>query len=154
VSHDLLRSAEKATLTVLKADAPLTALVAKTSIEPMPNTAGVNADGSNKWPFVRLDVTQSIPQGRGCTARASVGFIVHSFGKAAVNGSGQITKTARDVAGDINSAVVEALHGHAYAVNGKRYRFRVTSSQLMQDGAEADAYHGFANVAVVVYDDV
>jgi len=119
----------------------------------MPNTAGVNADGSNKWPFVRLDGTQSIPQGRGCTARAEVAFIVHSFGKAAFNGSGQIINTARDVSGALNSAVVEALHGHAHEVAGKRFRFRVTSSQLMQDGAEADAYHGFCNVEVRVYDD-
>ena len=60
-------------------------------------------------------------------------------------------ETARDHAGRINSAVVEALQAHAYEVAGRRYRFMVRSSRLMVDGAEVDAWHGIVNVVARVF---
>ena len=146
MANDLLRDTERAAVISLKANAPLTALIAKTSIDPQPDTAGVDADGFTIWPFITLEGTQAIPSGRGCAARSDVTFQLHSFAKARKNSDGALIETARDHAGKINTAVVEAIHNHAFTVAGRRYKFAVTSSRLMKDGGEADAYHGIAFV--------
>ncbi|WP_313437282.1 DUF3168 domain-containing protein [Novosphingobium sp.] len=142
MANDLLRATERAAVISLKADAPLAALVAKASIDPVAEAPA--------WPFIRLEGTQSLPQGRGCTARAEVSFQLHSFAKPRYAGddpvNGAMVETARDHAGRLNTAVVEALHNHAFEVSGRRYRFQVQSSRLMRDGAEADAWHGIASV--------
>lgn len=98
------------------------------------------------WPFIVLEGTQAIPAGRGCTARSEVTFQLHSFAKPVYNDDGAMTETAHDHAGRLNSAVVEAIHAHAFEVDGRRYRFAVSSSRLMRDGDEAGAWHGIANV--------
>lgn len=146
MASDLLRETERAALVSLKADASLLAILPKTSIEPQPKTAGVDAQDAPIWPFITIDGTQSIPSGRGCTARAEVTLMIHSFAKPAYNTAGAMTETAKDYAGRLNSAVVEAVHNHAFTVAGRRYRFVVRLSRLMQDGAEADAFHGVASV--------
>jgi len=135
---DLLRASERAAIVSLKADAPLATLVAKASIEP--------TDEAPAWPFIRLDGTQAIPAGRGCTARSEVTFLLHAFAKPRYNGSGGMVETAKDQAGAITSAIVEAIHGHAFVNDGRRYRFAARSSRLMQDGAEADAWHGIVSI--------
>lgn len=146
MANDLLRETERAAVISLKADAPLAALIAKTSIDPQPKTAGVDADGFTIWPFIVLEGTQAIPSGRGCSARSDVTFQLHSFAKVRKDGTGAIVETARDHAGKINTAVVEAIHNHAFTVAGRRYKFSVTSSRLMRDAAEADAWKGIAFV--------
>lgn len=143
LASDLLRQVERACIISLKADAPLAALVAKASIEPVTEEPA--------WPFLRLDGTQALPQGRGCTARSEVTFQIHSFAKPRYDEAGAMLETARDQCGHINSAVVEAIHNHAFAVDGRRYRFAVRSSRLMQDGFERDAYHGIASVIAKAY---
>lgn len=143
MASDLLRETERATIISLKADAALLAIVAKASIDPVIEASA--------WPFIRLDGTQAIPQGRGCTARSEVTFALHAFAKPRYNGAGAMLETARDHAGRINSAVVEAIHNHAYEVAGRRYRLAVRSTRLMMDGAEADAWHGIVNVIARAY---
>ena len=143
MASDLLRETERAAIISLKADAPLLAILPKAQIDPT-----VSAP---TWPFIRLDGTQALPQGRGCTARSEVSFQIHSFAKPRYNGANAMIETARDHAGRINSAVVEALQAHAYEVAGRRYRFMVRSSRLMMDGAEADAWHGIVNVVARVF---
>lgn len=141
MASDLLRETERAAIISLKGNAPLLDIVAKASIDPIAEAPA--------WPFIRLEGSQSLPQGRGCTARAEVTFQIHSFAKPRYQGANNTTpmvETARDHAGRINSAVVEALQGHAYEVAGRRYRFLVRSSRLLHDGAENDAWHGIANV--------
>ena len=143
MSSDLLRATERAAVISLKADAPLLAIIAKASIDPVAEAPD--------WPFVRIDATQAIPQGRGQTARSEVTFLLHSFAKPVYDGNGAMTETARDHCGRLNSAVVEAIHNHAYEVAGRRYRFAVRSSRLMHDGAEVDAYHGIVSVVARAY---
>jgi hypothetical protein len=143
VAGDILRETERAAIISLKASSPLLAIVPKTQIEPTAEEPG--------WPFIRLDGTQALPQGRGCTARSEVTFMIHSFAKPRYNGARAEIETARDHAGRLNSAVVEALQAHAYEIAGRRYRFVVRSSRLMMDGAEADAWHGIANVRAIVF---
>jgi len=104
-----------------------------------------------EWPFIRLDGTQALPQGHGCMARSDVSFMIHSFAKPRYDGTGVMLETARDQAGRINTAVVEAMQNHAYEVAGRRFRFTVRSSRLMPDASERDAFHGIANVVAQVY---
>lgn len=141
MAGDLLRETERATIITLKANVALLAIVAKASIDPVAEDP--------TWPFTRLDGAQAIPRGRGCMARSDVTFMVHSFAKARyVDNDPKKARieTARDHCGRVNSAVVEALHNHRYTVAGVVFKLAVRSSRLMQDGAERDAYHGFANV--------
>lgn len=142
MADDLLRPTERACIIALKADALLAAIVAKASIDPV--------EEDPEWPFVRLDGTQAILQGRGCTARSEVSFALHSFAKPRYVDGAKV-ETARDYAGRLNSAVVEAIHNHAFEVAGRRYRFVVRSSRLMQDGAERDAYHGIVSILARAY---
>lgn len=146
MSNDLLRPTERAAVISLKANTALLAIVPKGSIDPV--------DEAPDWPFVRLDGTQSLPAGRGCTARAEVTFMLHSFAKPRYvddDPAGAMIETAKDHAGRLNSAVVEAIHNHAFEVAGRRYRFQVRSSRLMRDGAEAGAWHGIASVVARSY---
>lgn len=143
MAHDLLPETERAAIIMLKADAPLLALLPKASINPVAEAPA--------WPFIRLDGTQALPQGRGCTARSEVTFLLHSFAKPRYAAGGGMIETARDHAGRINSAVVEAIHQHAFVVANRRYRFAARSSRLMRDGAEADAWHGIVSVIARAY---
>lgn len=143
MATDLLRETERAILITLKANAALLSIAPKTSIGPTTEEP--------VWPFIRLDGTQAVPQGRGCTARSEVTFMLHSFARPRYNGAGAVIETARDHAGRLQSAAIEAIHNHAFMIGGRRYRFTVRSSRLMQDGAEADAYHGIASVVARAY---
>lgn len=143
MAGDQARQTEKAALTALKADASLTAIIPAASIDPYAEAPA--------WPFIRLDGTQAIPQGRGCTARSEVTFMLHAFAKPIRDGAGAISETARDHVGRISDAITEALQAHAYEYNGRRYSFTVRSSRIMMDGAEADAWHGIVNVLAKVY---
>lgn len=151
MAGDLLRETERACIIALKGNAPLAALVASYSIDPQADTDGVDAEGNAIWPFIRMDGTQSLPQGRGCTARAEVTLQLHSFAKPRYDGANRMVMTARDHAGAINTAVVEAIHGHAFVTAGRRYRFLVRASRLLPDGAEADAWHGIASLVARAY---
>lgn len=151
MANDLLRETERAGAISLKGDAPLLAIVPKASIDPQPGTAGVDSTGAAVWPFIILAGTQALPQGRGCTARSEVSFQLHSFAKARKNEAGAVVETARDHCGRIQSAAVEAIHNHAFDVDGRRFKFAVRSSRLMPDAAEADAWHGVASVIARVY---
>lgn len=143
MASDLLRETERACTIALKADAPLAALVAEAAIDP--------TDEAPEWPFIRLDGTQAVPQGRGCTARSEVTFLLHAFAKPYYTAPGALAITARDRGGRLTSAIVEAIHGHAFIVDDRRYRFTARSSRLMQDGAEADAWHGIVSVVARAY---
>lgn len=142
MASDLLRETERAAIISLKADASLATIIEAASIGPVAEDP--------TWPFIRLEGTQSLPQGRGCTARAEVTFALHSFAKPRYEDDSPV-ETARDHAGRVNSAVVEAIHNHAFDVGGRRYRFQVRSTRLMRDGAEADAWHGIVNVVARAY---
>lgn len=148
---DLIRPTERAVTVSLKANAPLLAILPKTSIDPQPKTTGVDAQGAPIWPFVVVEAMQSLPQGRGCTAGAEVSLSVHSFAKPRYNAGGAMIETAKDHAARIHSAVVDALHNHAYEVDGRRYGLSVRASRIMRDGAEADAWHGVATVVARAY---
>ncbi|WP_260923423.1 hypothetical protein [Novosphingobium sp. 9] len=78
-------------------------------------------------------------------------FQLHSFAKPAYDTSGAMIETARDYTGRMNSAVIEAIHNHAFTVAGRRYRFIVQSSRLMANGDEADAWHGIASVVAQAF---
>lgn len=143
MAGDMLRATEKAAITALKNDAGLIGIVGKASIDPY--------DEQPTWPFIRLDGSQAIPQGRGCTSRSEVTFLLHAFAKPLRDGSASIVETARDHAGRISNAMTEALQAHAYDYDGRRYSFTVRSTRMMIDGAEGDAYHVICSVLARVF---
>ncbi|PZQ55773.1 MAG: hypothetical protein DI555_07030 [Novosphingobium pentaromativorans] len=144
---DLIRESERAAVISLKADAPLAEIIAPGSIDPVSENPA--------WPFVRLDGFQATLEGHGCSARSEIRFRAHSFAKPRYLNddpkSGIPIETARDHAGRLNSAVVAALRNRAFTVDGRRYRFVVTNSILLQDGSERDTYHGMASVVARAY---
>ncbi len=143
MAGDMLRATEKAAITALINDAALIAIVAKDSIDPYAEQPS--------WPFIRLDGSQAIPQGRGCTSRSEVTFLLHAFAKPVREGGDAITETARDHAGRISNAMTEAMQAHAYEFDGRRYNFTVRSTRMMIDGAEGDAYHVVCSVLARVF---
>lgn len=142
MASDLVRATERAAVISLKSDTALLAIVPKAQIEP-------TAEAPD-WPFIRLDGTQAIPQGRGCTARSEVTFMLHSFAKPRYDADVMV-ETAHDHAGRIGSAVVEAINNRAFIVDGRRYHFTVRSSRLMRDGADPTAYHSVVSILARAY---
>lgn len=134
MAGDLIREVRRAILAHLKSDADLIALVAPGSIYPSrtpPNPA---------WPFVRWDGPQSIPIDLSCVAGATVTFLLHGFAKDRKQGTA-VVETAEDHAARIGSALKLAIHNRRLPVANTTARIQVRSARLIQDGAEADAYH-------------
>ena len=139
MAGDLIREVRRAVLTHLKADQTLIALVAPASIYPS------RTPPTPTWPFVRWDGPQSIPIDLTCVAGATVTFLLHGFAKDRKQGTA-VVETAEDHASRIGSALKLALHNRRLPVANTTARMTVRSARLIQDGAEADAYHAILSV--------
>lgn len=133
---DLIRPVRRATLTALKADATLTALIPADNI--FPSTV---RDGQ-PWPFMRWDNPSSTP----LTWGATVTFRLHVFGKPVMSG-GAITETAEDFVSRATSTAHKVVHRNRVAIPGGTVRLWSALTQVIRDGDEADAYHGIISVA-------
>lgn len=131
---DLLREARRAALSTLKANAALTAIV------PASRLYSQRVPTLPDWPFVKFGPSQGLPIRAACTRGGNVSFSVHAFAKALPD------ETAEDYAGRIGAHVRAALNESRSTFPGGTIRFRVTEEQLLQDGAEVDAFHYFAVV--------
>lgn len=87
---------------------------------------------------------QSLPIRAACTNGATVSFSIHAFAKSLP------AETAEDYASRIGAAIEVALDSAARDIAGGRIRFRINEMQLLQDGAEVDAFHYFAVVTARV----
>lgn len=135
----------RAILTALKADAPLVAIVPKAQIYPQAPPA------TPVWPFVKYGAPSGIPIKASCVDGQEIIFALHGFAKPRLNGSGQVVETAEDHAARIGAATAKALDGKALVLDsGHKARVRWTGSQLLQDGAESDAFHTIQNFRVRV----
>lgn len=140
---DAIREVRRAVLPTLKADATLTAMVVASSIHPSTVPAG------SPWPFTRFDGANSTPLADFLRGR-EVSFMIHAFAKPRYSGQA-MTETAEDHAARITSAVNSVLHRNRFTLpGGATFAVRVSSSRLMPDGAEADAYHGIVNAVARV----
>lgn len=133
---DMIRPVRRIAISILKQDSAVTDLVAASSIHPLSDP---------QWPFIRADGFRATPRGVRCTSMSEVRFMLHGFAKPRY-ASGAMIETAEDHAARIGSAIKDALHRNRLTTDGIDYSFRVLSSQLMRDGAEADAWHVVVNV--------
>jgi len=135
----LQREARRAALSILKGNAGLTAIV------PAARLYSQRVPASPVWPFVKMGPTQSLPVRASCTRGAVVAFTVHAFAKPRMSGGAEV-ETAEDYASRIGAAIEAALDESRATFTGGTIRFRLSEMQLLQDAAEADAYHYFAVV--------
>lgn len=139
----LQRLVRRATLSALKANAPLTAIVPATRIY------GQSVPDAATWPFVRLGGPQTLPLRGTCLSGAGVvTFDVHAFAKPRLDGAGNIAETAEDYAGRIGAAIEAALDRQRLPLEAHGFAaLRLTEMRLLQDADEADAYHYFAQIS-------
>lgn len=144
MANDLTLPIRRATLAELKANAPLLALVSASNMHPQTTPA------SPAWPFVKMGAPSGLPIRAACVDGHEGIFAVHGFAKPRMSGA-QMVETAEDHAARIGSAIASALDRKHLEIDGG-YRVSVTwtGSQLLQDGAEADAFHTVQNFGVRV----
>lgn len=139
MANDLTLTIRRASLAELKGNAPLTALVAASSIHPQttpPNVA---------WPFVKMGSPTGLPLRAGCVDGNTGIFAVHGFAKMRTD-DGTVVETAEDHAARIGAFIASALDRKQLDLDGgQRVKVRWTGSQLMMDGDEADAFHTVQN---------
>lgn len=133
---DASLSVRGAVIAAFKADAALTALVPAGRIYPSKTPANV------AWPFIKLGVLMNSPTRYDCGGGGDVTGAVHVF----VKGSASILDPeARTY--QINKEIVRVLDGiDIVLADDLSLGFTVTLSQVMEDGAEADAYHGVVSI--------
>lgn len=133
----------RAILLDLEADEALTAIVPATSIQPLA--------ANPPWPFIRCGAISAVPIDAACVDGDNFDVTIHSFAKPRLNGSGQMVETAEDFADRIGTAVVRRLNRRRLTLeSGVGAKVRRTGHQLLQDGAEADAFHHIATFRVRV----
>ncbi len=138
------RPVRRAILTALKADDAVTALVPESSIHPQ------SPASTPAWPFIKYGAPTGVPIDASCVDGDVITVAVHSFAKPRF-AAGAIVETAEDHADRIGTAVMRALHRRRLTLDsGNPASVRRTNFQLLQDGAEADAYHHVANFQVRV----
>lgn len=121
----------KATVARLKANAGVIAIV------PAVRVFGPRVIQKNLvWPFMRVGVSIASPMLASCLDGETIRFAVHGFSKA--NDEGE--------AANINAAVKNSLDGATLSLSdGGRAILTWTGAQIMEDGSEADAWHGFSS---------
>lgn len=134
---DASLSVRGAVIAALKADAALIALVPAGRIYPNKTPADV------AWPFVKLGVLMNSPARYDCGGGGDVTGAVHVFVKKTASILDPEAATYR-----INKEIVRILDGLDLVVDGSDLGCHVTLSQVMEDGAEADAYHGLVSIRV------
>lgn len=132
----------RAMLTALKADAGMIAIVPAEDIHPQ---APLSVPS---WPFVKAGAPSGVPIRASCVDGGEITVAFHGFGKARLNGSSQVIETAEDHAARIGAAMAAALDGKVLTIPGGTAKVRWTGSQLLQDGAESDAFHTVQNFRV------
>lgn len=136
----------RASLTHLKGDAAVTALVPAGSIYP-----GV-ARATATWPFVRWGPPSAVPIRAACVDGSEIAAAFHAFAKPRMDGA-DLVESAEDFAARIGAAVVLSLDRQRLDLDtpypaAALWAWR--NSQLLQDGAEADAWHWIGNFRVRV----
>ena len=134
----------RAMLAALKGDGPLTDLVPAEQIYPQ------SPPGAPAWPFVKCGAPAGTPILADCVDGDEIRVSFHSFAKPREE-AGEVVETAEDHADRIGRAVLRALGRQKLSLgDGKTATVRRIGYQLLQDPAEADAYHHVAEFRVRV----
>ena len=144
MANDLTLPVRRASLAEMKANVPLAGLVAPANMHPQ------TVPANPTWPFTRMGAPSGQPLTAACVDGNDMIFAVHAFAKPRTDG-GTVVETAEDHCARIGAFVASALDRKVLDLDGGlRARVRWTGCQLMQDGAEADAYHSVQNFRVRV----
>lgn len=142
MANDLSLQVRRAVLAELKSNAPLIALVPAANIHPQ------SPIGAPSWPFIKYGPPAPLPIQAACVDGMQMTVTIHSFAKPRTS-AGAVVETAEDHAARIGALVAAALDRARLDLDGGTpAKVRWTGSQLLQDPAEADAYHHVANFRV------
>lgn len=143
--------ARQAVVALLKSAAPLVVVPAD-QVFPAQRPPNV------QWPFVGVGVPIAAPFLATCLDGAAVSLAVHAY--AETTGEGDDTKPGEDMALGILAACVAVLGGEEGAevplqgLTDCPYPATAyvswTGSQVVQDGADASAFHAFATFDITV----
>lgn len=136
---DSTMAARKAGLTMLKAAAPLVALVPKAQIHPQ------SPPKTPLWPFILWGSASSIPVVGTCLDGQEITVAVHAFAKARTDNN-TVVETAEDFASRIGALIAKTLDRRKADVPGGRLTFAWRGSQLLLDGD--DAFHSVQNFRI------
>lgn len=141
MANDLTLAVRRASLAELKAHALLTDLIPAMRLYPQ------TVPPTPTWPFGKMGAPSGLPLRAGCVDGNEGIFAVHGFAKMRTVG-GVVVETAEDHTARIGAAIASGLDRKTLHLDGgQRARIRWTGSQLLQDGAEADAFHTVQNFA-------
>lgn len=138
-NHDLY--VKRATITALKAAAGVTTLVPAERVYPL------QRPDQPMWPFIGYGVPISQPFRAACLNGSESTFAVHNYAETTDAGGGE------DYAMQVNAAIEAALDGAALELDvpgGATAHYTCEGSQVIQDGSEADKFHGFVTFRVTV----
>lgn len=100
------------------------------------------------WPFVLYGSPTPVPLRATCLDGNEITVALHGFAKARKNAAGAMLETAEDHAGRLGAALASALDGRRLDIPRGHAKIRWTGSQLLVDGAEADAFHVVVNLRI------
>lgn len=135
---DQTDNARKAILARLKADSGLTALVPAARIYPSRTPAAL------AWPYIKLGVINDLPyRPSGASGSQNLFGTVHVFTK-----TGGAVLDAENQCHQIRKELMRILDAQSsIPLTGGKFSLHYDGGTVMQDGDEADAYHGVVNWA-------
>lgn len=151
MANDASPYVRPAVLTLLKGAVPVTVLVPAARIYPQqrpPNPA---------WPFIGYGAPIVVPFGASGLDGSSTTVAIHAY--AETTGEGDDTVSGEDMAAAINRVVAAVLGGEdGCEIDLTEYgcpfpavaHISWTGSQVVQDNADASAFHGFSSYAITV----
>lgn len=137
----------QAALLRMKAAAPVTDDVPAARIYPPQRPA------QPVWPFIGYGVPTAVPFTASCLDGSAITVAVHVYGET--SGEGDDTVSGEEFVERVAGNVVAALDGSfSLADTDCPYpataHFTWTGTQAIQDGADADAFHGIVSFNVTV----
>lgn len=130
----------QAVLAALKADYDLTLLVPAARIYPQQSPAKI------EWNFIRLGAMIATPYRVQCSDGSTVAGIAHCFTKAQTGSPDP--EQAASLLNAHMARILDAIDG--LDLGGAELSIHVTQAQVIQDSAEASAFHGFVSFDGVV----
>lgn len=130
----------RAVLTLLHADAGVTAIVAARSY---PQTTPAKPT----FPFIRMGAPLALPTRGACFDGTDSTFAVHGFTKDRMS-AGSRVETAEDYAGRLGTAIASALDQRVVTLSNGNARIQWTGGQLLMDPVEPGCFHTLQNFRV------
>jgi len=148
VARDATPYVRPAVLATLKAAAAVTVLVPAERIYPMQRPP------NPEWPFIGYGAPVTVPFTASCVDGSIVTVALHAYAETA--GLGPETVPGEDMAAALNRVIAATLDGLEIDLTANGCPFPATAhvtwqgGQVVQDGSDAGAFHGFTTYAITV----